>query len=319
MNKMQFLKDAQPFETLKPYFIPAIYHRILDGRKKVYQLSISMDGVEKVIKKSAKPFEHASFNKVITGAVKRMEKLFAPDQLNLEVIIYNKPSLHQLDLSFELVNKNLFKIGNEDYFASIMCEYSYSKMNTVTYYPIIYRQTCLNGQVSVMSKNFTETISTDKIFDIGCDWSKCTFETYQRKLKDYYEILKNDDDILIDETSGSFESMAIRKMERVLKITIISKKPESLREFDSTYNPEILPYAKNILLENIETLGLNQFAVWNAITEFASQERDVNKRNQMFLNAGKFLSNEVEKALNKRDKEWAENLVWNEILRIAKK
>lgn len=310
---MKFIQDTQPFEVLKPYFIPAIYHRILEGRKKIYQLSISMDGVEKVIKKSAKPFEHASFNKVITGAVKRMEKLFAPDQLDLEVILYKKPSLHQLELSFEIVNKNLFKIGNEDYFASIMCEYSYSKMNAVTYYPIIYRQVCSNGMVSVMSKNFTETISTDKIFDIGCEWSKCTFETYQRKLKDYFEILQYGDDKLFDETTGSFESKAIRKMERVLKVNIQNDRTEMLVDLDDS------PNAENILSNNIETLGYNEFAVWNAITDFASRERDVTKRNQMFLNAGKFLSNEVEKTLNKRDKEWSENLVWNQILRIAKK
>ena len=307
---MKFIQDTQPFEVLKPYFIPAIYHRILEGRKKIFQLSISIDGVEKVLKKSTKPFEHASFNKVITGAVKRMEKLFAPDHLNLEVIIYKKPSYHQLDLSFELVNTNLFKIGNEDYFASIMCEYSYSKINTVTYFPIIYRQICSNGMVSVMSKNFTETISTDKIFDIGCEWSKCTFETYQRKLKDYYEIIQFNRFIEDDET---FELNAIRKMERVLKISIIPKNTEILREFDSSHN------AENILSENNETYGQNQIAVWNAITDFASRERDVNKRNQMFLNAGKFLSNEVEKTLNKRDQVWSENLVWNEILQIAKK
>jgi hypothetical protein len=47
MNEMKFLQDAQPFEILKPYFIPAIYHRIIEGRKKVYQLSISIEGIEK--------------------------------------------------------------------------------------------------------------------------------------------------------------------------------------------------------------------------------------------------------------------------------
>ena len=62
---MKFLQDAQSFEILKPYFIPAIYHRIIEGRKKVYQLSISIEGIEKVIKKSAKPFQHTSLNKVI--------------------------------------------------------------------------------------------------------------------------------------------------------------------------------------------------------------------------------------------------------------
>jgi hypothetical protein len=195
-----------------------------------------MDGVEKVIKKSAKPFEHASFNKVITGAVKRMEKLFAPEHLNLEVIIYKKPNINQLEISFELVNKNIFKIGNEDYFASIMCEYSYAKMNVVTYYPIIYRQVCSNGMVSVMSKNFTESISTDKIFDIGCEWSKCTFETYQRKLKEYFEILQFRDDVLPDEPNDNFEAKAIRKMERVLKISIPSEKNRVTEVFDNSNN-----------------------------------------------------------------------------------
>jgi len=308
---MKFLQDAQSFEILKPYFIPAIYHRIIEGRKKVYQLSISIEGIEKVIKKSAKPFQHTSLNKVITGAVKRMEKLFAPDHLNLEVIIYKRPSMYQLDLSFELVNKNLFKIGNEDYFASIMCEYSYSKMDTVSYYPIIYRQECGNGQVSVMSKNFTETISTDKIFDIGCEWSKCTFETYQRKLKDYFEILKDEDDRYYDENDRDFMSNVIRQMERILKLN--NAPSDNMTEYDGAPNKE------NIMIKNIEKLGKNQFAVWNAITDYASRERDFVKRNQMFLNAGKYLSNEVEKTLSKRDKEWYENLLWNEILRLAKK
>lgn len=310
---MNFIQDTQPFEVLKQYFIPAIYHRILEGRKKVYQLSISIEGIEKVIKKSAKPFEHTSYNKVITGAVMRMEKLFAPDQLNLEVVLYKKPNLNQLDLSFELVNKDLFKIGKEEYYASIMVEYSYSKMNVVTYYPIIYRQTCSNGQVAVMSKNFKEVIETDKIFDIGCDWSKCTFESYQKKLNNYFEILQNkrQGGIFDNEDFELFERNAIRKMEQVLKIK--SNNSDDDRNFDNMNNPQ------RFFRRNVEMLGQNQFAVWNAITDFASRERDIVKRNSMFLNAGKFLSNEVEKTLNKQKKYWSDNLIWGEVLQIAKK
>ena len=33
---MKFRQDTQPFEILKQYFIPAIYHRILEGRKKYF-------------------------------------------------------------------------------------------------------------------------------------------------------------------------------------------------------------------------------------------------------------------------------------------
>lgn len=311
---MNFIQETQSFEVLKQYFIPAIYHRIFEGRKKVYQLSISMEGIEKVVKKSTKPFEHTSYNKVITGAVKRLEKLFAPEQLNLEVVLYKKPNLNQLDLSFELVNKNLFKIGKEEYFASIMVEYSYSKMNVVKYYPIIYRQTCSNGQVAVMSKNFTEVITTDRIFEIGCDWSKCTFESYQRILNNYFEILQNNrqGNLFDNEDLVSFERNALRKMEQVLKITF-SENMEINKDYDNSHNP------KKYIIRNINLLGKNQFAVWNAITDYASRERDIVKRNAMFLNAGKFLSNEVEKTLNKQKKDWSDNLIWAEVLRIAKK
>jgi hypothetical protein len=311
---MNFIQDTQSFEVLKQYFIPAIYHHISQGRSKFYQLSVSMEGVEQVIKKSSKPFEHTGFNKVIMGAVMRMDKLFAPEHLNLEVILFKKPTLNNLEIAFELVNKNKFMIGNEAYIASIMVEYSYSKMNTVTYYPIIYRQVCSNGMVAVMSQNFTEKIAVDKIFEIGCDWSRCTFETYQRKLKDYFEILQNERQILNDEQDRDFEIKIIRKMERVLKTSIQNNREEMLfSEMPPSQN------ASSIISENVERLGNNDFAIWNAITDFASRESDVNLRNQMFLNAGRFLSNEMEKTLSKNKIAWAENLIWNQVLRIAKK
>jgi flagellar biosynthesis/type III secretory pathway chaperone len=312
---MNFIQDTQPFEVLKQYFMPAIYHRISQGKSKFYQLSISMEGIEQIIKKSSKPFEHTGFNKVIMGAVMRMEKLFAPDHLNLEVILFKKPTLRNLEIAFELVNKSKFMIGNEPYIASIMVEYSYSKMNTVTYYPIIYRQVCSNGMVAVMTQNFTEKIPVDKIFEIGCDWSRCTFETYQRKLKDYFEILKYPNSPIGDvhENDIEFKQKIIRKMERVLKTSIQNNREEMIfSDRPSSQN------ASSIISENVERLGNNDFAVWNSITDFASRERDVNLRNQMFLNAGRFLSNEVEKTLNKNKTVWAENLVWDDVVRIAK-
>lgn len=317
---MKLLQEAQSFDKIKPLFIPAIYHNILVGRKKMYQLSISIDGIEKIIKKSSKSFEYSSFKNVILGAVKRIERLFSPEHLNLEVIIYEAPNLNKLDLSIEFVNKNKFLIGKEEYYASIMCEYSYSKMNTVLYYPIIYRQVCSNGQVAVMSENFTEYISTDKIFEIGCEWSRCNFESFQSKLSEYFDIIQFENDNVITITENyedSFEAKAIKKVERALKINfneiIRNEVLSENRNFKE--NKNIL---ENIISNNIKNLGQNQFAVWNAITEYASRENDVTKRNQMFLNAGKYLAKEMDKTLSKRVISLNENLNWNELLQIAK-
>jgi len=308
---MRFLQDTKNFEELKQFFIPAIYHRVLDGRKKMYQLSVSIDGKEQVIKKSTKTFVHAGFNKVITGAVMRMRKLFTPETLNLEVVIYKKPSYNSLELSFELVNKNTFRIGDEEYFASIMAEYSYAKMEVVKYYPIIYRQTCLNGQVAIMAKNFIEVVSADKIFNIGCEWTRCNFESYQRKLASYYEILKRAD-LSNQRENENFQENALLKLQKVLKVNLQTN--ERFENLDVSPTRD----ARNSIGRNIEELGRTQFAVWNAITDFASRQNDITVRNEMFINAGKYLSNEMEKALDKNQQLWSENLYWEEVNRMAK-
>ena len=309
---MKFRQEAESFEILKPYFIPAIHHRILKGRRKVYQLSLSMEGIEKVVKQSSKTFVHAGFNQVITGAVLRMEKLFEPEALNLEVMLFKKPTLKNLQISFELINKNIFKIGQENYYASVVCEYSYDKMDKVNYYPIIYREVCSNGMVSVMAKNFSESVEADKIFDIGCEWSRCTFENYQNKLEDYFEQLKNDE--LEDIKEGQLEQEIIQRMQKVLGVSVSREERSMLMETDFSQ-----PSPEDIINRNLRELGKNQFAVWNSITDFASRERNIDKRNKMFLNAGKFLSKEMEKTLNKENKSKSENLQWSQILSIAKK
>lgn len=307
---MRFIQDTQAFETLKPYFIPAIYHRIIDGKKKVYQLSIVLEGAELIIKKSAKDFVHTAFNKVIMGGVLRMEQLFEPEKIHLDIILHSAPSENDLSIEFELVNRTPFIIAGEDYIASIMVEYSYSKMDVVTYMPIIYRQTCSNGMVSVMTKRFSEKVSADKIFEIGCEWSRCTFEKYNRKLNDYFTQMRNS-----DESSNSLEDFrinAIKQMERVLKIRMGEENSNSRN---------IMPdrdRARNQLGRYIEQLGMNQFAVWNAITDFASQERNLQDRNRLFLNIGKYLSNELEKSLATQNKKWSERITWDEALSKAK-
>ena len=307
---MRFIQDTQAFETLKPYFIPAIYHRIIDGKKKVYQLSIVLDGAELIVKKSAKDFVHTAFNKVIMGGVLRMEQLFEPEKIHLEVILHSTPLVNDLSIEFELVNRTSFIIAGEEYIASIMIEYSYSKMEVVTYMPIIYRQICSNGLVSVMTKRFSEKVSADKIFEIGCEWSRCTFEKYNRKLNDYFTQMRNS-----DESSNSLEDFrinAIKQMERVLKIRMGEENSNSRN---------IMPdrdRARNQLGRYIEELGMNQFAVWNAITDFASQERNLQDRNRLFLNIGKYLSNELEKSLATQNKKWSERITWDEALSKAK-
>lgn len=307
---MRFIQDTQAFETLKPYFIPAIYHRIIDGKKKVYQLSIVLEGAELIVKKSAKDFVHTAFNKVIMGGVLRMEQLFEPEKIHLDIILHSAPSENDLSIEFELVNRTPFIIAGEDYIASIMVEYSYSKMDVVTYMPIIYRQTCSNGMVSVMTKRFSEKVSADKIFEIGCEWSRCTFEKYNRKLNDYFTQMRNS-----DESSNSLEDFrinAIKQMERVLKIRMGEENSNSRN---------IMPdrdRARNQLGRYIEQLGMNQFAVWNAITDFASQERNLQDRNRLFLNIGKYLSNELEKSLATQNKKWSERITWEEALSKAK-
>ena len=307
---MRFIQDTQAFETLKPYFIPAIYHRIIDGKKKVYQLSIVLEGAELIVKKSAKDFVHTAFNKVIMGGVLRMEQLFEPEKIHLEVILHSTPLENDLSIEFELVNRTPFIIAGEDYIASIMVEYSYSKMDVVTYMPIIYRQTCSNGMVSVMTKRFSEKVSADKIFEIGCEWSRCTFEKYNRKLNDYFTQMRNS-----DESSNSpedFRINAIKQMERVLR--------SSIDEANSN-SRNLMPdrdRARNQLGRYIEELGMNQFAVWNAITDFASQERNLQDRNRLFLNIGKYLSNELEKSLATQNKKWSERITWDEALSKAK-
>jgi hypothetical protein len=118
-----------------------------------------------------------------------------------------------------------------------------------------------------------------------------------------------------DESSNSLEDFrinAIKQMERVLKIRMGEENSNSRN---------IMPdrdRARNQLGRYIEQLGMNQFAVWNAITDFASQERNLQDRNRLFLNIGKYLSNELEKSLATQNKKWSERITWDEALSKAK-
>ena len=302
---------ANNFNTLKEFYIPAIYHPLLKGRTKYYQLSVPLNGQEIIVKKASKKFKYTSFANVILGSVMRMKKLFAPESLDLGVIVINSPYADDLRLSFELVNKTKFIIAGEDYILSIIAEYSYKKMDTVTYFPVLYRQTCKNGQVAILGDQFKEIISVDKILEIGCEWSRCNFESYINRATTYFQYLKGESLTIADTDKVKF-------IEKILKISLtnsIKKNSNSLTENDF-FNRDISLW--DTININIDRIGNNYFALYNALTEFASNESGWETRNKYFLNIGKYLSNEIKKGVTINKKYWSESLVWQDVVKLSK-
>ncbi len=304
------INNTSKFNSLKEFYIPAIYHTLVKGRTKYHQLSIPINGQELIIKKSSKKFKYASFANVILGSVQRMKKLFTPDALDLGVNIINQPISNNLRLSFELVNKKKFIIAGEEYILSIVAEYSYKKMDTVTYFPVLYRQTCTNGQVVILADQFKETISVDKIFEIGCEWTRCNFESYTNKATIYFKSLQKKD-INLTETEK------IKFIEKILKINVsrsLKKNKKSVQLMDLEVNNRSV---QDIIGTNMERLGNNNFALYNSLTEFASQENNWEMRNMYFLNIGRYLNNEMKKTIKINEKSRAENWVWQDVEKSA--
>ncbi len=306
---MYNIKQPAQFSTLRDYFLPAIHHTTLVGKKKMYNLSIPLGGKEIQIKRSSKKIKHASFAKVILGAVLRMQKLFHPDKLNLSVIINKHPVESDLTLEFELVNTNKFIIANEEYFLTIVANYSYLKTDKVTYYPILYRQWCSNGAVSILNEQFKEIIPVDKILEIGCEWTRCNFETYKNMASSYFEILKK--------TENSPERLSQNASRLADSLFSINDRKKSKRNELLIYdNPEERVNINSYLSKNMELLGTNQFAVLNALTEYASQEENLNLRYQYFMSIGKYLSKEMKKSAIINKDYWSESLDWGELNKI---
>jgi hypothetical protein len=301
---------TEKFNTLKEFYIPAICHPISKGRTKFHQLSVPLNGQEVVVKKASKKFKYTSFANVILGSVLRMKKLFAPDALNLGVKIIHQPYSNDLRLSFELVNKNKFIIAGEEYILSIVAEYSYKKMDTVTYLPILYRQTCINGQVAILGEQFKEIISVDKILEIGCEWTRCNFESYINGATTYFEYLKQEP-LRMSITDN------VKFIEKILKIRI-SNSDELKRRNTATMDLERRDIsARETIGMNLERLGNNHFALYNALTEYASNEYNWEIRNKYFLYIGKYLKNEMKKATLNNKKQWSDNLVWQGVENLA--
>ena len=299
------------FSILKDFYLPAIFHPVLKGKKKIYQLSVPINGQEIIIKKAVKKFKYASFANVILGSLLRMKKLFSPDALDLGVILINNPSAQNLSLSFELVNKNKFIIANEEYILSIVAEYSYNKMETVTFFPVLYRQTCSNGQVAILGDQFKEIISVDKILEIGCEWTRCNFENYINKASDYFENLRAQKLNLNDTEIESF-------IEKLLKMNTSKKNKRNNYSMDNKYFDRDISIWDTVK-ENTERLGNNYFALYNATTQYASNESHWQTRNNYFLSIGRYLSNEIKKSSNNQRKYWSEGLIWQDIEKLASK
>lgn len=303
---MYNINQPHPFSSLKEFYIPAIHHPIMLGKKKMFNLSIPLDGKEVQIKRSTKKIKHTSYAKVVLGAVLRMQKLFKPDKLNLGVIINCKPSIDNLTLEFELVNTNKFLIGSEEYFLSIVAKYSYTNPDKVTYFPILYRQSCTNGAVSILNEQFKEVLSVEKILEVSCEWTRCNFESYKNKVNSYFEQLRR----TIDHPEKLREH-AERLSESLFNLKKNRKKTENkLMEYDRSIHQKSV---SSLYLKYAEEIGNNQFAVLNAITDYASQEPDYELRYQFFISIGKYLSKEMNKVA-KLDKEyWSDSLDWQSL------
>ena len=72
----------------------------------------------------------------------------------------------------------------------------------------------------------------------------------------------------------------------------------------------------SFLSKNIELLGTNQFAIFNALTEYASQEENLKLRYQYFMSIGKYLSKEMKKSAKVNKDYWSESLDWEELNKI---
>jgi hypothetical protein len=307
---MYNIKQPSPFSSLKEYYLPAIHHPTLAGKKKMYNLSIPLGGKEIQIKRSSKKIKHASFAKVILGAVLRMQKLFQPDKLNLAVIINKRPSEHDLTLEFELVNTNKFIIANEEYFLTIVANYSYAKPDKVTYYPILYRQWCSNGAVSILSEQFKEIIPVEKTLEIGCEWTRCNFESYKNMATSYFEDLKR-----MEDDPERLRMNANRLADSLFNLNR-AKRNRKNDLLESNMIRDRRSVSSN-LSRNIEQLGSNQYAVFNAITEYASQEENLELRYQYFLPIGKYLSKEMKKTAKLNKEYWSDSLDWEGLNRLA--
>ena len=71
--------------------------------------------------------------------------------------------------------------------------------------------------------------------------------------------------------------------------------------------------ASDLISMYIEQFGNNQLALWNALTDYASQEQNLRVRNENLMRVGKYLSKEIKKMLKSRQDVLSESMSWNEM------
>jgi hypothetical protein len=307
---MRFRQDFKPFDALKPHYIPAIYHKLAEGGESIFQLSIPFDGQELVIDRAATPFICAGFNDVIAGAVLRLHKLFHPENLDLKVLLYKTPSLDDLSLVFELYNTKKIKIANEDYTVSVVGAYSYSNKSEVTYYPILYREACSNGMLAVINQSFTETIPADKIFEIGCEWSKCNFEDYQKLLNELFQHLREEEWGQSQEENDFIENVKSPDLGSPIDNEMYD---EVLEELESVFETSESNgnSIREIIDRNLSDIGYNAFAKLNIITDFATSEPDPFKRLEMIKQAGYYVNDLLDRIVRENSTSHKGSIRWS--------
>jgi hypothetical protein len=328
-----FQQDFQDFKTLQPYFIPAIYHKLAVGKNNVYQLSVPFDGEEVIIHSNKENFIHAGFNDVITGAVLRLQEMFKPEELKLKVAVYQEPTLEDLSLTFELYNTISFTIDNEEYNMSIIGSYSYKNKGEVRYHPVIYREVCTNGMIAKISNNLVETIPADRIFDFGCEWSRCSFDAYCERLTSFYEMLKMED--LFDPEDLNLSEHPIE--DRNEKVEEIFSPRETSDHIDSAsfnYEPEeeevysimtelfgeeydSTDDLRAIIKHNFDELGTNQYGLLNILTDYISRETDWEVRLDRMRILGDYVESLMDEKFHFYNHKWSKSPSWSQLQKIA--
>jgi hypothetical protein len=107
----------------------------------------------------------------------------------------------------------------------------------------------------------------------------------------------------------------VKFIERILKTSSSDSNKKSGVLLDSSFeNRDVSIW--NTLLFNSERLGNNNFALYNALTDYASRESSWELRNKYFLNIGRYLSNEILKGSRMNRKKWSEKLVWQDVEKL---
>lgn len=184
---MNYIQNSKDFSNLKESYISAFENQ---NSKNNFELFIPFKGINIKAATSSKKMNFTSFSSVIQGSVLRLKKLFENEHLDLGVCIFEKPEKNSFCLNFELINKTPFIISNEEYFISLIVKYSYEKISSVYYSPVIYRKSCSNGMLALLSNKFKEEVSAKDILNIGCEWTRCNFEEYRATLDKTFEEFK---------------------------------------------------------------------------------------------------------------------------------